>query len=126
MTAKKRKTSDAVEILYNRLYKGKPERIASLQSEYLNSRIAAMIYNLRMSANMTQAEFARKLGTKASAISRIESSDYDGHSLKLLNKIADLFDAKIEITMVPAKSSQKFLRSPRTGNAIKGCRQISA
>lgn len=121
-----KKTSDAVEILYSRLYKGKPERIASLQAEYLNSRIASMIYSLRLKAGMTQAEFARKLGTKASAISRIESSEYNGHSLKLLQKIAELFDAKIEIKFAPAKPSQRFLKSPRTGAAIKDFRQINA
>lgn len=125
-TKKSKKTANAVEILYDELYRGRPKRFASFQAEYLSSRIASMIYNLRTKAGMTQADLARRLGTKASAISRIESSDYDGHSLKLLNKIAELFDAKIRISMIPANPSQKFLKSPRTGAAMKDCRQVNA
>lgn len=125
-TKKKAKSSDALNILYREFYDGKPDRLASLQVEYLSSRIARAIYDLRKSAGMTQAELAAKLGTRASAISRLENSDYDGHSLLVLKKLATLFSGRLEIRIVPAKKSQKYLISPTTGSAMKDYERVIA
>lgn len=121
---KKKNTSDAVSIIYHNLYKGKPERIAALEKEYLNSRIASAIHDLRTSAGLTQKQLAKLIGTQPSAISRLENSDYDGHSLTILNKIAAVFQGRIEIRFVPAKPKQKHLLSP-SGHKISE-RQVIA
>lgn len=110
--ARKKSTSNAVDIIFNKLYEGKPKRKAALEREYLNTRIARAIYDLRTEAGLTQKQLADLIGTQASAISRLEDADYDGHSLAILRKIAAVFSSRIEIRFVPAKPSQRYLLSP--------------
>ena len=109
---KRRKSSDAVEIVFENLYKGKPKRLAALQREYLNTRLARAIYDLRTEAGLTQKQLADLIGTHASAISRLENADYGGHSLAMLQKIAAVFSGRIEIHFVPASRTQRYLRTP--------------
>jgi DNA-binding XRE family transcriptional regulator len=110
--AKKKNTSDAVDIIYGKLYKGKPDRLAALEKEYLNAGIARAIYDLRTEAGLTQKQLAKLVGTQPSAISRLEDADYDGHSLSILRKIAAVFGGRIQIRFVPAKPRQRHLVSP--------------
>lgn len=51
-------------------------------------RLGYQIYQLREKLNLTQAEFARRMGTRQQAISRLERGDYVGFTLKTLLKIA--------------------------------------
>ncbi|MGD8922392.1 MAG: helix-turn-helix transcriptional regulator [Candidatus Zixiibacteriota bacterium] len=114
MTGKKdkKKTADALDILHRRHYKGRPERLAALEHERLNAEIAHALYRLRTSAGMTQKELAEKIGTRASAISRLENADYGGHSLAVLNKIAAVFKGRLTLSIIPAQSSRSYLMSP--------------
>lgn len=50
----------------------------------------------RLTKNMTQAQLARKIGTKQSAIARLESGGYNP-SLEMLQKVAKALDAKLKI-----------------------------
>ena len=109
---KKSGTTGAVEILHDLWYRDRPDRLASLEAERLNARIAAAIYELRTHAGLTQGQLAKYIGTTASVISRLEDADYNGHSLNLLKKIAAVFAGRIEIRFVPAEKSQRFLLSP--------------
>jgi len=109
---RKRKTSSATDILRRRYYEGKPERVASLDAERLNARIAQLVHDLRTGADLTQAQLAEQIGTTASVISRLEDSDYNGHSLSILKKIAAVFSSKLEIRFVPLTKSQKYLLKP--------------
>jgi hypothetical protein len=43
------------------------------------------------------------VGTTASVICRLEDSDYEGHSLAMLNRIAAVLDKRVEIRFVPLK-----------------------
>ena len=104
MAKKKRKpTSDAVEILHRRYYEGHPERLASLEEERANLDIACKIHDLRTKAGLTQRQLARLVGTTASAISRLEDADYEGHSLSMLRRIAAALDKRVEIRFVSTK-----------------------
>ncbi len=85
---KKEKTTDAVTILRNRYVKDDPERRASIEAERVNAQVARMVHDLRVEAGLTQAELAEILATTQSVISRLEDSDYQGHSLSMLNRIA--------------------------------------
>lgn len=109
---RKNTTSDAVDIIFENLYKGKPKRVSALQKEYLNARLARAIYDLRTGAGLTQKQLADLVGTHASAISRLENADYGGHSLQMLQKIAAVFSGRIEIRFVPASKAQRYLRTP--------------
>ena len=101
MPNKKKRTSDAVEIIHRRYYQGKAERIAQLEEARGEDELARKIYELREQAGLTQAKLARKIGTTESVISRLESSDYTGHSLKMLKRIAEAVNKRVEIRFVP-------------------------
>jgi DNA-binding XRE family transcriptional regulator len=52
--------------------------------------VALQIADLRNEAGMTQAELAKKVGTTQQQISRLESPSYEGHSLSMLRRVADV------------------------------------
>lgn len=60
--------------------------------------IIQMIMERRLKAGLTQAELAKKIGTKQSAISRIEQGSYNP-SLALLVKLSKALGAKLEISI---------------------------
>ena len=93
---------DGLEILHRRYYKGKPERLESLQEERENADIARKIYDLRKEAGLTQKELAERIGTTPSVISRLESADYEGHSFAMLRRIATALNKRIRIEFEPA------------------------
>ena len=95
----KEKTSDAVQILRNRYVKDDPERKASVEAERVNAQVARMIYDLRNDAGLTQKELAELVGTTQSAISRLEDADYEGHSLSMLNRIAEALKQRMTVVM---------------------------
>ena len=101
MAKKKKKTADAVEILHKRYYEGKPERLASLEKERLNAKVARAIYDLRTRADLNQRQLAKLVGTTASVICRLEDADYGGHSLSMLQRIAAALNNRLEISFVP-------------------------
>jgi len=101
MTAKQ-ENSDAVDVIHKRLYKGKPKRLAELEEARASAEIARQIFALRADAGLTQAEFAKLVGTSRSVISRLENDDYRGHSLAMLRRIAAALNQRVEIRFVPA------------------------
>ena len=60
--------------------------------------IIEMIIEKRLKAGLTQAELAKKIGTKQSAISRLERGSYNP-SLALLNKLSKALGAKLHISI---------------------------
>jgi transcriptional regulator with XRE-family HTH domain len=72
----------------------------NFEREYANLVISEKIAELRHKAHMTQEQLARKVKTTKSAISRYENSDYRGHSLTLLRKIASACGADLRVSFV--------------------------
>lgn len=72
----------------------------SLHEEF---QIAEEIIRARTKAHMTQAELAKKVGTKAPAISRLESPGYGKASIAALKKIAHALDCELQVKLVPKK-----------------------
>ena len=93
------KRTNAVEILRNRYVKDDPKRKASVATERLNAEIARLLYTMRTEAGLTQEQLAELVGTTQSVISRLEDSDYDGHSLTMLNRIAEALHKKLSVVM---------------------------
>ncbi|HEV8342665.1 MAG TPA: helix-turn-helix domain-containing protein [Candidatus Binatia bacterium] len=100
---KKRATTDVVEILHRRYYKGKPERLAALETARANDHVARKIAALRTEAGLSQRQLAQLVGTTASVICRLEDAEYEGHSLAMLNRIAASLNRRVEIRFVPAE-----------------------
>ncbi len=92
-------TSNGISILHKRYVKDDLAKKAALEKERVNARVAEMIKDMRERAGLSQAELAEAIGTKQSAISRLEDADYEGHSLRILQKIADALDRKLVIQL---------------------------
>ncbi len=90
------KTSDALKIIDD-LTGNDPELEDLVREASLNAVVAQLIYEARISRGLTQKELADRIGTKQSAIARLEDADYDGHSLSMLQKIAGALNQRVEI-----------------------------
>ena len=69
-------------------------------------KIAEMIYAARKAAGLTQDQLAQAIDTKQQVISQLESADYEGHSLSMLERIAKALHRRVEIQLVPDESEQ--------------------
>lgn len=96
-------TTDAAKILHRRYYDKRPARALELETARLNAAIAREIYTLRKKARLTQEQLARMVGTTGSVISRLEDDDYEGHSLKMLQRISVALNRRLEIRFPPMK-----------------------
>lgn len=90
------KTSNALKIIDN-LISQDPELENLVREASLNAVVAQLIYEARTVRGLTQKELADRIGTKQSAIARLEDADYDGHSLSMLQKIARALNQRVEI-----------------------------
>jgi ribosome-binding protein aMBF1 (putative translation factor) len=97
-------TTPASEILRNRYIKDDPERRVSVDSERVNAEVARLVYTARTEAGLTQQQLADRVGTTQSVISRLEDSDYDGHSLSMLNRIARALNKKLTVGITANES----------------------
>ncbi len=80
------------------------EEYETLKEEF---QVAEEIIRARSRAHMTQAELARKVGTKAPAISRLESPGYGKASIATLRKIAHVLGCELQVRLVPRKDEKK-------------------
>ncbi len=60
--------------------------------------VIEMIIRKRIERGLSQKELARKIGTRQSAISRLESGTYNP-SLSFLQKVSEALDAKLKISL---------------------------
>lgn len=111
MTAKRKSaTRPGTQILFNRLYRGKPQRIAALRRTRAELALGRKIRALREARGLSQAQLAAALGTQAPAISRIEDADYDRHSLRILRKVADYFGQHLVVTFEPKRPAASAVK----------------
>jgi len=101
MSNEQKPTSSAAEIMHRRYIKGKKKRLKYIEQERKRVEIAQKIYELRAQVNLTQQELAERIGTRQSVISRLESADYYGHTLKMLNKIASAVHCDVKVEFIP-------------------------
>ncbi len=98
-----RATSDALEIL-DRMIGDDPDLRALIDEEQINTQVAVEIYELRTSRGLTQTELASRVGTTQSVVARLEDADYEGHSLRMLRRIADALGARLSVHLIPVES----------------------
>lgn len=94
------KVIDAIEIL-KRKTGIDPDRDPEMLQIAEDFRVAQMIYDARTEAGLTQKELAKAVGTTQSVISQLESAEYKGHSLSMLERIAQALHRHVEIRLVP-------------------------
>jgi len=103
MTTKKTtKKNDALDQLIDKFVGDDPERQAMLDEEIVNVEAAQLVYDLRRKAGLSQRELAKKVGTTASVICRMEQADYES-SLPMLRRIAGALNRRLELRAVPIK-----------------------
>ena len=104
----KKITTDAVKILHGRYIKGNAKRAASVRGELEKAHIAMQINHLRTKAGLSQKQLARLVGTTQSVISRLESTEYSGHSMNMLEKIAFALNCAVRVDFVPEKKEYAY------------------
>jgi ribosome-binding protein aMBF1 (putative translation factor) len=85
--------------------------------------IALQIAALREKAGLSQRELARKLHTSQQQISRLESPSYEGHSLSMLRRVAEVLGVTLRVTLTPKKEYEAMILSEdkvpcRTGKKV--------
>ena len=99
-------TKDALKII-DKLIGPDEELRQMVADERLNASVARMIYDARTQAGITQSELAKLIGTKQPVIARLEVADYEGHSLTMLNRIAQALGQTLDIALVPSRKTSK-------------------
>ncbi len=99
MAAKKK---DAVDQLIEKFVGEDRDRQAMLDEEIVNVEAAQLVYDLRKKAGLSQRALAKKVGTTASVICRVEQADYES-SLPMLRRIAGALNRRLELRAVPIK-----------------------
>jgi DNA-binding XRE family transcriptional regulator len=79
-----------------------PEFKAHYQEERQALMLAMKIAKLREKKGLSQQQMAKLMGTSQQAVSRIESGEYEGFTLKTLEKIAEATGTKVKIEFVAA------------------------
>jgi len=59
--------------------------------------IALQITRLREDAGYSQAQLAKALNTSQQQISRLESINYEGHSVSMLRRIAEVLNSRVVV-----------------------------
>ncbi len=101
MPKSKHPKSAALRHLHDRYIGSDPKRLASVEEERANLDIACKIYDLRTKAGLSQRELAKRIGTSAANICRLENSDYQGHSLPMLRRIAGALEMRVDVRFLP-------------------------
>ncbi len=99
--------------LINEFVSEDPKHQEMLDQETVNAEAAQIVYDLRTRAGLTQRELAKKLGTTASVIRRMEQADYED-SLSMLQRIATALNRRLELRAVPLGTRKKQLKAARS------------
>ena len=91
-----KKTTDALAILHRRYVEDDPEMEALIKEERIRTEVAAELYQLITQLGLSQQALAKKSGTSASVICKLENADYEGDSLAMLRRIAAALNKRVQ------------------------------
>ena len=72
--------------------------------------VALHLTELREKAGLSQKELAQRAGTTQQQISRLESPGYEGHSLRMLRRVANALQAEVVVTFKTMTPQRKRAR----------------
>ena len=90
------KTTDAVDILHRRYVEDDSEMEALIKEERIRTEVAAELYQLITQLGLSQRALAKKSGTSASVICKLENADYKGDSPAMLRRIAAALNKRVQ------------------------------
>ena len=106
MLGKRKFSSAAVQELYDEVVGNDPSARDEFEQELVNIEVAQSIHDMRTRAGLSQRALAKKVGTSASAINRLESDDYQGHTIAMVRRIASALNRRLELRAVPVKRAR--------------------
>src|SRR5712692_9350685 len=118
MPTKRKFKSAAVQELYDELIGDDAAAREEFEEGLVNIEAAQLIHDMRAKAGLSQRQLARKVGTSASAINRLESADYGGHTIAMVRRIATALNRRLELRAVPVKTAPV-----KTRTAVKAHRR---
>ena len=68
--------------------------------------VALQIAALRKDSGLSQAQLAKRVGTSQQQISRLESPSYEGHSLSMLRRVAEVLGASVKVKIYRHKEAK--------------------
>jgi len=95
------RTKDALKILEKVTGKNRALR-DEIANARVNLEVAQMIHNSRVKAGLSQRQLADLIGSKQPVIARLEDADYEGHSLTMLQRIAEALELRLEVSFAPS------------------------
>ena len=66
--------------------------------------VAIQLAQLRRRTGLSQKELAKRVGTSQQQISRLESPSYEGHTLSMLRRVAEVLGARVRVEIQEEKS----------------------
>ena len=66
--------------------------------------VAVKLASLRKASGLSQKQLAKRVGTSQQQISRLESPSYEGHSLSMLRRVAEVLGASVHVDIQPKKN----------------------
>ncbi len=82
--------------------------------------VAIQLASLRKKSGLSQKTLAKRVGTSQQQISRLESPSYEGHSLSMLRRIAEVLGADLRVEIQPKRSSlTQIVAEPKSIYRVK-------
>lgn len=78
-----------------------PEYRYAYADEALNLFLASQLRVLREQRKLSQAELAKRIGTRQAGVSRLESANYSGWTIKTLKRVARGLDLRLKVSFEP-------------------------
>ncbi len=69
--------------------------------------VGLQISALRRQAGLSQKDLAKLLKTSQQQISRLESANYEGHSLTMLRRVAEALHTRVRVVFEPVTNQAK-------------------
>jgi ribosome-binding protein aMBF1 (putative translation factor) len=90
-----------------------------IASARINFEVAQMIHDGRTKAGLSQRQLADLIGSKQPVIARLEDADYEGHSLTMLQRIAEALGQGLEVRFVSSKRPRALKSSRRSSRQLQ-------
>ena len=100
------KTKEALKIL-ERVTGSEATVRNGIAKARINLEVAQMIYAARTKAGLSQQALAALVGSRQSAIARLEDAYYEGHSLSMLQRIGNALGQRLELRFVRTASPHR-------------------
>ncbi len=86
--------------------------------------VAIKLASLRKASGLSQKQLAKRVGTSQQQISRLESPSYEGHSLSMLRRVAEVLGASVRVEIQPQKTREiPIVAERKAGYRVRGKRQ---